>query len=212
MSVPGVNVITAARSWLRSATSVASARRVGRSATSVSTRVRQSGSGPASHGRISKRGSAPARSALVEASWSVVRQPGPAARLLRADPGPPRPPDRGRRLGAQARRALLAPADQAGGLRLCAALAHQEEAAPARAPGGAPKGKVKPGIWAADAAMRQAERELAEQAERAYQRSVADWQAKTPTRKGASAHRDAHLQRPASGKRRGRASVPDPAL
>ena len=29
------------------------------------------------HGRISKQGSAPARHALVEASWSAVRQPGP---------------------------------------------------------------------------------------------------------------------------------------
>jgi len=35
----------------------------------------QSGSAPATHGRISKQGSASAR--LVEASWSVVRQPGP---------------------------------------------------------------------------------------------------------------------------------------
>jgi hypothetical protein len=33
--------------------------------------------GPASHGRISRQGSAPARNALVEASWSAVRQPGP---------------------------------------------------------------------------------------------------------------------------------------
>jgi hypothetical protein len=40
-------------------------------------RVRQSGPGPAKHGRISKQGSAPARYALVEAAWSVVRQPGP---------------------------------------------------------------------------------------------------------------------------------------
>ena len=40
-------------------------------------RVRQSGSGPATHGRISKQGSAAARHALVEASWSTVRQPGP---------------------------------------------------------------------------------------------------------------------------------------
>ncbi len=37
-------------------------------------RVRQSGTSAAVHGHISKRGSAPARHALVEASWSVVRQ------------------------------------------------------------------------------------------------------------------------------------------
>jgi Transposase IS116/IS110/IS902 family len=40
-------------------------------------RVSQSGSSPAAHGRISKQGSTAARHALVEASWSVVRQPGP---------------------------------------------------------------------------------------------------------------------------------------
>jgi hypothetical protein len=39
-------------------------------------RVRQSGNTPATHGRISKQGSASARHALVEAAWSVVRQPG----------------------------------------------------------------------------------------------------------------------------------------
>src|SRR6478752_3557738 len=40
-------------------------------------KVRQSGDAPASDGRISKQGSAPARHALVEASWSAVRQAGP---------------------------------------------------------------------------------------------------------------------------------------
>jgi transposase len=40
-------------------------------------KVRQSGEAPARSGRISKRGSASARWALVEAAWSVVKQPGP---------------------------------------------------------------------------------------------------------------------------------------
>ena len=40
-------------------------------------KVRQSGEAPARSGRISKRGSANARWALVEAAWSVVKQPGP---------------------------------------------------------------------------------------------------------------------------------------
>ena len=39
--------------------------------------VRQSGSSEASYGRISKQGSAAGRYALVEASWSVVKAPGP---------------------------------------------------------------------------------------------------------------------------------------
>src|SRR3954463_1972162 len=40
-------------------------------------KVRQSGNAPASHGHISKQGSSQARHALVEASWSAVRTPGP---------------------------------------------------------------------------------------------------------------------------------------
>ena len=40
-------------------------------------KVRHSGNGPASHGHISKQGSAAVRLALVEASWSVIRNPGP---------------------------------------------------------------------------------------------------------------------------------------
>src|SRR3954466_5658916 len=40
-------------------------------------RPRQSGDAPASHGHISKQGSSQARHALVEASWSAVRSPGP---------------------------------------------------------------------------------------------------------------------------------------
>jgi transposase len=43
----------------------------------VDPKVRQSGEAPARSGRISKRGSASARWALVEAAWSVVKQPGP---------------------------------------------------------------------------------------------------------------------------------------
>jgi transposase len=39
---------------------------------------------------------------------------------------------------------------------------------------GAQRGKVKPGLWAANTAMRQAERDLARQAEIAYQRTVSD--------------------------------------
>jgi transposase len=78
MTVPGVNVITAA-------TFVAVVGDVRRFATprrvvgylGLDPRVRQSGPGPAKHGRISKQGSAPARYALVEAAWSVIRQPGP---------------------------------------------------------------------------------------------------------------------------------------
>jgi transposase len=78
MTVPGVNVIVAA-------TFLAAVGDIGRFRTprqlvgylGLDPRVRQSGTAPATYGRISKQGSAPARHALVEASWSVVRQPGP---------------------------------------------------------------------------------------------------------------------------------------
>ena len=43
---------------------------------------------------------------------------------------------------------------------------------------GAQRGKVNPGVWAANTAMGEAERDLARQAEAAYRRIVADWQAK----------------------------------
>jgi len=42
---------------------------------------------------------------------------------------------------------------------------------------GAERGKVKPGIWATNKALGKAERDLAQQAEVAYRRLVADWQA-----------------------------------
>jgi hypothetical protein len=77
---------------------------------------------------------------------------------------------------------------------------------------GAPKAKGQPGIWAANKAMRTAERELAEQAERAYERTVADWRAKRPAKTGASATPGRASSRPLGGKQRGKASVPDPAL
>jgi transposase len=78
MTVPGVNAIVAA-------TFLAAVGDIGRfpgqrqlvGYLGLDPRVRQSGSTPATHGRISKQGSASARHALVEASWSVVRQPGP---------------------------------------------------------------------------------------------------------------------------------------
>jgi transposase len=172
-------------------------------------RVRQSGPGPATHGRISKQGSAPARYALVEASWSVVRQPGPLHAFyerIRAR--------RGHQIAVVAAARKLA-------VLFWHLLTKEDDYAYAQPSltrkklrrlellAGAPKGKLKPGIWAANKAMRGAERELAQQAERAYQRSVGDWQQSV---KGAGATPGRASSRPPSGKQRDRASVPDPAL
>ena len=80
MTVPGVNVIVAA-------TFIAAVGDIRRFPNprqltgylGLDPKVRQSGSSPGTRGRISKQGSASARHALVEASWSTVRQPGPIA-------------------------------------------------------------------------------------------------------------------------------------
>jgi hypothetical protein len=40
-------------------------------------KVRQSGDRPAYHGKIAKQGRSQARAMLVEAAWSISRQPGP---------------------------------------------------------------------------------------------------------------------------------------
>jgi transposase len=78
MTVPGVNAIVAA-TFLAAVGDVSrfTGQRQLVGYLGLDPRVRQSGSTPATHGRISKQGSASARHALVEASWSVVRQPGP---------------------------------------------------------------------------------------------------------------------------------------
>ena len=68
------------------------------------------------------------------------------------------------------------------------------------------------GIWHANEAVRQAERELARQAELAYARSVRDWHAAQANKTGAGATPGRASSRPSSGKQRGKASVPGPAL
>ena len=135
MTVPGVNVICAA-------TFMAAIGDVGRFESTrklvaylgLDPKVRQSGSDPATHGRISKQGSASARHALVEASWSTVRQPGPIRAFYRRIKA-----RRGHQVaivaaGAKARLPVLVSAHALRGLRLRPALADPKEAAPARDP------------------------------------------------------------------------------
>ena len=61
---------------------------------------------------------------------------------------------------------------------------------------GAPKFQGGRDVWSTNKAMRQAERELALQAQRAYERTVADWQA---NKMGAGATPGRASQRPPSG-------------
>jgi transposase len=209
MTVPGVNVIV-------TATFLAAVGDINRfpgqrqlvGYLGLDPRVRQSGNSPAMHGRISKQGSASARHALVEASSSVVRQPGPLHAFYQRI--------RARR-GHQV--SVVACARKLTCLFWCMLTPQQDYAYQQPSltkkklrrlelAAGAPRYQGGRSVWSTNDAMRRAERELALQAEVAYQRTVADWHAT----KGASATPGRASQRPSKGKQRDRASVPDPAL
>jgi len=202
MTVPGVNVICAA-SFMAA---VGEIRRFQnpRALTGylgLDPRVYQSGSAPAHGGHISKQGSAQARWALVEAAWSVVRQPGPQHAFyqrLRARRG------HGIAVVASARKlaclfwSMLTRGED---------YAHQQPSLTAKKlrlleiRAGAPTLKGTPtGVWATRQAMREGERRLAEQAEASYQQMVSDWQAGAPKNVGASVTPGRALQKPSKGK------------
>ena len=189
MTVPGVNVIVAA-SFMATIGDIdrfkSPRKLVGY--LGLDPRVYQSGSGPASHGRISKQGSVRARHALIEACWSAVRQPGPLHAFyqrIRAR--------RGHNVAVVAAARKLAclfwclltreedyaysqPSLTRKKLRRLQITAGAERYAPEAA-----------GIWKANEAVRDAERELARQAEVAYARTVRDWHATQVKKTGASA-------------------------
>jgi transposase len=214
MTVPGVNVICAA-------TFMAAVGEIGRFPSSrklaaylgLDPKVSQSGSGPATHGRVSKQGSVAGRHALVEASWSAVRQPGPLHAFYER---------------IRARRghcvAIVACARKLACLFWCL-LSRKEDYAFAQpsltrkklrrlelAAGAPSRRGTKSGPMAANAAMRQAERELAQQAEAAYRRSVRDWHATQAKRKGAGATPGRASRGPSSGQAARQVQAPGPAL
>jgi transposase len=92
MSVPGVNVLTAATfmAWIGDVSRFPSPRHlVGY--IGLDPKTRQSGAAPARHGHISKEGASEVRHVLGEAVWSVVATPGPMRAFyqrLRARRGP----------------------------------------------------------------------------------------------------------------------------
>lgn len=179
MTVPGVNVIVAA-TFMAAIGDIARFpdRRKLTGYLGLDPRVRQSGAGPASHGHISKQGSTSARHALVEASWSTVRQPGPIAAFYQR---------------IKARRghsiAIVASARKLACL-FWFLLTRGEDYAFAQPSltkkkmrrleitAGAPRRQGGRSVWSTNDAIRQAERELALQAQRAYERTVRDWQQK----------------------------------
>lgn len=184
MTVPGVNVIVAATFMA----AVGDIRRFPdrRKLTAylgLDPRVRQSGAAPATHGHISKQGSASARHALVEACWSTVRQPGPIAGFYQR---------------VKTRRghsiAIVASARKLACLFWCL-LTRGEDYAFAQPSltkkkmrrlelaAGAPRWQGGRDVWSTNEAMRRAERDIAFQAQRAYERTIKDRQQQT----GASA-------------------------
>jgi hypothetical protein len=215
MTVPGVNLHTAA-------TFVACVGDIGRfrdprklvSYLGLDPRVRQSGEEPARHGHISKEGASEARHMLCEAAWIVVRYPSPLRAFgerIKARRGA------GIATVAVARKLvvlfwhlLTSDQDYAFGrpsltrqkLRRLELLAGAEP----RRSGGRPTASAA----AVRKAQNEAELELARQAEIAYRRLLADWQ-QTP-KKGADATPGRASSGRQSGKQRGRAPAPNPAL
>jgi transposase len=213
MTVPGVNVICAA-------TFMAAIGDIGRFPSArkltgylgLDPRVSQSGSAPATHGRISKQGSVAARHALVEASWSVIRQPGPLHAFYQR---------------TSTRRchqvAVTAVARKLGCLFWCLLTreqdyAYQQPSLTAKklrlleVRAGAKTLKGTPtGTFATRQRMRAAERELAQQAESAYKRTVAEWQ-RTQTKRGAGATPGRASQRPSMRQAARQVQAPGPAL
>jgi transposase len=214
MTVPGVKVICAA-------TFLAAVGDIGRFESprkltgylGLDPRVSQSGTGPATHGRISKQGSMRARHALVEASWSTVRQPGPLRAFyerIRA------------RRGHQV--AVVARARKLACLFWCLLTREQDYAyaqpsltakklrlLEIRAGAKTHKG-IHTGVFATRQKMRAAERELSAQAEAAYRRTVADSHATEAKKKGAGATPGRASRGPSSGQAARQVQAPGPAL
>ena len=190
MTVPGVNLICAA-SFIAA---IGNPHRFFTSRKLVAylgldPKVKQSGEAPARSGRISKRGSPSARWALVEAAWSTVLQPGPLHAFY---------------VRTKARRghgkAIVATARKLAVLFWCMLTrsedyAHQQPSLTRKklrrleiTAGAAKNTRKAAGIWSTNELMRDAELELARQAETSYARMVQDQLAgRAAKRVGASA-------------------------
>jgi transposase len=201
MTVPGVNVIVAA-TFLAAVGNIERFpdRRKLVAYLGLDPKVRQSGNAPASHGHISKQGAAPVRRALVEASWSAVRQPGPLHAFYQRIRT-----RRGHQVAITAAARKLAclfwvllwrQQDYAFGQPSLTAkkLRRLEITA------GAPRWQDRSGIWTAHRLLRDAELDLARQAEQAYAQTVRDRQAAGAIKTGASATPGHASQQPTKGK------------
>jgi transposase len=201
MTIPGVDVVTAATL----AAVIGDVRRFPTARHLVGylglhPTIRQSGNGPARHGRTSKEGPAAARHVLVEAAWSTAKSPGPLRAFAQRTAA-----RRGRHVATVAVARKLA-------VLAWNLLTRGEDYAFARPSlvrrklrtlelkAGAPRAKPGPNaepVW--NTTTDAAEKRLAQQAEAAYQRLVADWQASGP-KAGAGATPERASQRPSKGK------------
>ena len=152
-------------------------------------RVRQSGLGLAQHGRISKIGRSHARALLVEAAWAAAKAPGPLHAFfvrIRAR--------RGHQVAAVATARKMAVlvwhllAKETDYLWARPALvAHKLRALELQAGRPMTKGNKRGPAYAYNIkALRNQEMAIAEQAERAYQHFVAQWQPKPTTKRRAT--------------------------
>jgi transposase len=185
MTIPGVDVITATtlRAVIGDVGRFPSARHlVGY--LGLHPKIRQSGPGPARHGRTSKEGPAAARHVLVEAAWAAARAAGPLRAFAQRTAA-----RRGRNIATVAVARKLA-------VLAWHLLTRGEDYAFARPAvvarkrrrlelaAGGPRRKSGPNpspVWASSA-QHAAERQIAEQAEAAYRRLIADWKANGPKR------------------------------
>jgi transposase len=165
--------------------------------------VRQSGNATARHGRVSKEGPAAARHVLVEAAWSAAKSPGPLRAFAQRTAA-----RRGRHVATVAVARKLA-------VLAWHLLTRGEDYAFQRPSlvrrklraleltAGAPRAKPGPNnrpLWGT-AANDLAESKLAQHAENAYRRFIADWQASGP-RTGAGATPERASRRPSKGQGR----------
>lgn len=214
MTIPGVDVTTAATliAAIGDIHRFESAKRlVGY--LGLDARVHQSGVSAARHGRISKEGTSAARHVLVQAAWAAIKTPGPLRAFYQRVKA---------RRGAQI--AIVAVARKLA--MLCwQLLTHQQDYAFQRPTlvarklrtlelrAGAPHATTTSTAPRASTAKQRAaqERQLAEQAEHAYQRLIADWKATGPN-KGAGAAPGRASQGPSNDQAARQAPAPEPAL
>jgi transposase len=211
MTVPGVSVITASTlvAAIGDIRRFPSARKLV-AYLGLDPRIRQSGSSPTRRGHISKQGSRAARHVLVQAALVAVRAPGPLRAFyerVRARRGAQiAAVATARKLASLSWSLLTRGQDYAYGQP---SLARQKIRRLELAAGAAPRaGVTQPGHGTRNRTIRDAERDLALQAENAYRRTIADWKATRPAQADAGVTPGHASQRPSKGKAARQATSP----